>query len=93
VGTFVVKLQADAYVVWSNTVDAPVSPILDRPGLTRHLIDRLDISQDMAESLLRNADANGTSAPGVTLDEVIRTNRAGPGESRLTLAELLGKYR
>jgi hypothetical protein len=92
VGTFVVRLAEDRYVIWSNTVDAPVSHVMDRDALVEHVTasgEPLERAQQLAEL----ADEVGLSDPSTTLDAVLATNRAGSGESRLSVADILRQYR
>ena len=88
----IVRLGDNQYVKWSNTVDAPVSCVLGRNELIRELEseDRLALSQ--AACLVDAADDTGTSDPAAPLDALLASNRAGPGESQLSLDEIVRQY-
>lgn len=60
--------------------------------MVEHLANQPENFYEAAEGLLRRTDQTGTSDPAFTVDELIRTNRAGQGESRLSLEELLVAY-
>ena len=91
-GQLVVCLGEDSYVLWSDTVDAPVSPATGRSKMVSLLESEHHVAWDEADTLVRVADEGGTSDHGRTLAEVVRHNRAGPGESTLTLPELIRAY-
>ncbi|MEY2474215.1 MAG: hypothetical protein QOK28_3544 [Actinomycetota bacterium] len=52
----------------------------------------LGIDRDEAEELLSLVDREGTSEPGLTVEELLADNRAGPNETHLTLDEVLRRY-
>lgn len=84
---YIAKLGDDAYVDWSTVVDAPVSWVLTRGAAVA----------EWSKDRVARADQNGTSIldrypTGQTPDEIVRGNRAGPGESELTVAEILTAY-
>lgn len=86
-GSYVAKIADDAYVEWSSVVDAPVSWVQTREQAVKR----------WTEERVARADANGTSIldgypAGNTPEEIVRANRAGPGESRLTVAEIIEAY-
>jgi|SRR6478752_6488442 len=93
VATLIVRLGDDAYVEWSNTTDAPVSHVMTRSEALEHLRDEDALDSDDALRLLDRADTIGTSDPAVDLDVLLATNRAGPGESRLSPSEILQHYK
>jgi hypothetical protein len=93
VATLLVRLADDSYVIWSNTVDAPISAVMTRHTTESHLQAHEGLSPEEASALLSATDALGTSDPAVPLDELLRTNRAGRDERRLSLDELLQAYR
>lgn len=85
---WIVRLAEDAYVEWSTVVDAPVSMLHTRDeavcGWGRDRVER--------------ADAHVTSCvePAFWYDspeEFVAGNRAGPGESELSLDDLLHALR
>ena len=86
-----VRLTEDAYVLWSNTTDAPASAVMTRDGMITALYTRCG-SQQGADALLQATDESGTSDPSVAALVLIENNRAGPGESRLTRTEILTAY-
>jgi hypothetical protein len=89
---FVVRLGPEQFVMWSNTVDAPVSPLMGRDDLVRELQSKYEFAEQDATQTLDSAEADGTSCRDTTLEEVLEVNRAGPGEERLTLAEIIEQY-
>ena len=48
VANFVVQLKPGKLALWSNTVDAPVSPVTDRQGLFDHLTTRCEVNPEEA---------------------------------------------
>ena len=92
-GTFVVRLGDDQYVKWSNTVDAPVSPVLTRSELILFLEAEDQVTFSQAEHLLTLADHNGTSDPHTDLESLLATNRAGSEGQNLSIAEIIQDYR
>ena len=92
-GTLVVRLAPDAYVTWSDTVDAPVSPVLDRDGLAAFLLAHDDVPPVVARKLLRAADETGTSDPARDLAALLADNSAGPGGTWLSAEEIIRQYR
>lgn len=88
-----VRLGEDQYVEWSNTVDAPVSPVLPRHEMIAFLDREHPISYLEAAHALELADQHGTNDPSTDLAEVLATNRAGDNEQALTLDEILRMYR
>lgn len=91
--TLLVRLAEDSYVIWSDTVDAPTSAVMTGHAAESHLRTHHGLSSEEASAMLSAADASGTSDPAVPLEELLRTNRAGREERRLSLDELLEEYR
>lgn len=89
----VVRLATDCYVVWSRTVDAPTTTVLGRQTMAQHLRKHHHLPPEEAESLLAVADTNGTSDAATSVVDVVRSNRAGPGEAALSLEEIIEQYR
>lgn len=89
----VVRLVDDGLVVWSDTVDAPTSPVMTAEAMIEYLGSLDGVSEEAAAALVRVAVQRGTSDPTVDRDELLRGNRAGPGEMTLSLADLLQQYR
>jgi hypothetical protein len=92
-GELVVRLDDDAYVLWSDTVDAPVSPVMPRTDLVGLLEAEYPMTWEGADALVEAANLSGTSDPARSLSDVLAGNRAGPGESRLTIEQLINSYR
>lgn len=92
-GVLVVRLGKEQYVKWSNTTDAPVSYVMGRDELVRHLESEDQVSFNQAVHLVAVADATGTSDPDVTLASLLSSNRAGPDERRLSVDEIVRQYR
>jgi hypothetical protein len=88
----VVRLADNSYVLWSDTVDAPVTPVLGRTAIISFLESEHHVTWEAADSLVRTADESATSDPTRNLSEVVDQNRAGPGESNLSLDELISAY-
>jgi hypothetical protein len=78
--------------MWSTTVDAPTSPILNRDGLIAKVTDEEPVTWEQACSLVDAAALNGTSDPNVDLQDLIANNRAGPNEEPLSIEEILANY-
>src|SRR5580692_819178 len=88
----VVRLAENSYVLWSDTVDAPVTAVLGRNAIVSLLESEHHATWEAADGLVRMADDFGTSDSARNLSEVVSQNRAGPGESNLTLDELISAY-
>jgi hypothetical protein len=88
----VVRLAPDCYVTWSRTVDAPTTGVLGRAPMAQHLHEQRGLTTEDAASLLVVVDSNGTSDPTVTIDDVVRSNRAGPNEIALSLEQIIEQY-
>lgn len=69
------------YCVWSSVVDAPISTFCDTVEELAPLVGWS--GRHLPISRLRRR----------TEDQCVGFNRAGPGESQLSAAELLAKYR
>jgi hypothetical protein len=61
VAALIVRLDAEQYVKWSTTVDAPVSCVMTRSELVHHLESQEQVSFELAVHLLDLADATGSS--------------------------------
>lgn len=91
-GRYVAKLAEDTYCEWSTVVDAPVSWV----------VNRAQAVEEWTEERVARADANGTSIQadpwgstypaGSTPEEIVRGNRAGEGESTITVEEIIAAY-
>jgi hypothetical protein len=95
------KLGDDAYIEWSEVVDAPVSYVMTREqavkAASEYTITEEGVSRDLAtgEARIARADETGTSYTNTnsSAEEVISFNRAGPNETCITLAQMLEQYR
>jgi hypothetical protein len=92
-GQLVVRLADDSYVLWSDTVDAPVSPVMPRIDLIGLLEAEHHMTWEGADALVEAADRSGTSDPARSLSDLLAGNRAGPGEARLTIEQLVRSYK
>lgn len=91
-GKFVVQLLPGKLVLWSNTVDAPVSPVMDRQGLVEHLTEHEQVTYEKAVAIVDAAERDGTSDPSQPRDEVMARNRAGPNEEALGVQGIIDPY-
>lgn len=99
-GRWLVRLGEDAYVEWSSAVDAPVSWVMTREeAITFRMSgDRgfAPAPRIEAEGAVRRADLFGHSIiDGPRFDDAraaVRTNRAGPDETELTLEQIAARY-
>jgi hypothetical protein len=91
-GKFVVRLMPGKLVIWSNTVDAPASPVMDRQHLVEHLADHEQVSYQEAVEIVDAAERDGTSDPSQPLTEVLAGNRAGPNEEALDALGIVVRY-
>jgi hypothetical protein len=66
---------------------------MTRSEVLEYLREEEALDHDEALHLLDRSDATGTSDPAVDLDSLLATNRAGPGESRLSPSEILQHYK
>lgn len=86
-GKYIAKLADDVYIEWSTVVDAPLS----------YTATRAQAVQAWGGDRVRRADENGTSIldgypTGDTPEEIVRGNRAGPGETEISVAEIIKAY-
>lgn len=84
---YILKLAADEYVEWSTIVDAPVT----------YACDRAEAVREWGEDCVVRADEHVTSMMDrMYWDDdaasAVAFNRAGPGETRLTLAQIREQY-
>jgi hypothetical protein len=92
-GKLLARLAENAYVIWSNTVDAPISHVMTRDETLRAVQVAEGLRLAEAKRLVEQADATGTSDPDVGLETLLASNRAGTDESRLSAAKILESYR
>lgn len=92
---YILKIK-DRFIEWSTVVDAPVSYGMTREDMREHLLAETDgsrASEIMVDERLDRADAKGSSdLMGMTAEEVVAGNRAGPDESELTFDEIYEAY-
>ncbi len=93
----IIKLEADGrphYLLWSTFVDAPIFETADRGLLRDELVRKWGADREWAiDEMLVRADANGTSERGETSAEgTIGFNRAGEGETQLTVDQIIDVY-
>ncbi len=97
--TFIVRFDTDRgprYLEWSTVVDAPVTwgvPLEEYQRYYRHMRGE-DGMRDLSKRIARADGPTRCSAmPGVdTLEGLILCNRAGKGETRLTLEQIIAFY-
>lgn len=89
-GDIIVKI-ADHYLIWSNIVDAPITFGVTRERFEsgyRHQYGEQGMKDLVAR--LQRVDAKGTSSfTDENADDTMWLNRAGPGETRLSKAEIV----
>lgn len=93
---YIAKLADNEYVEWSTVVDAPVTYIMTRDEMIRHLDSNREVDRSYeAMERVKRADARGTSciSPIISVEELISCNRAGDKETELTLEQIREKYR
>ena len=89
----IVRLK-DRYLEWSTLVDAPVSQAMTREKLDAYMRNRLgDTYMEQTHPLrMKTVDKWGTSREGLTAEELVAYNRAGPDESSISIDEILQRY-
>jgi hypothetical protein len=60
--------------------------------MEHHLREQRGLQPEEAASLLAVVDSNGTSDPGVTIADIVRSNRAGPDDNALSLEQIIEQY-
>lgn len=84
----------DRYFEWSTVSDAPITYGMSIEEFRRYYQRTYgEEGMQWLEKWMPNIEAGGCSFPGVTLDELIRSNRAGTNEKKLTKRQLIVKYR
>jgi hypothetical protein len=89
----IIKIK-DKYFEWSTVVDAPVTNGMTEAELLEYVKERHGSEglRQLPERLAR-VRANGTSFHAYgNLDELLKLNRAGDGETCLTKDEIYAKY-
>ena len=75
-GKYIIKINV-FYFEWSTIVDAPVTCAMDKIELETYIKDKYGREGlDTLPARLERVEKNGTSAHGLTLDELIKYNRA-----------------
>lgn len=92
--SLILKLPNDKYLEWSTGSDAPETLAMSREEFERYYGE--EYGREGLERLparLERADKTGCSSlDGMTLEDCISGNRAGPGESEITLNEIIKMY-
>lgn len=81
------------YLEWSTLVDAPVTDGMSLKEFKEYYKQEYG-NQGMGQlpQRLAKVERTGCSAHGETLDDVLRGNRAGDDERKLSKAEIFRKY-
>jgi hypothetical protein len=95
-GTIVVKFPHPErpYVEWSSIVDAPITRGMSVDELRAYVKEQYG-NEGLRElpARLRRCEIDGTSSlRRESAEEVILCNRAGQGETRLTMAQIVDYY-
>lgn len=89
---YILKLPNDMFMLWSTIVDAPTTYAVPREDFVAWYLEQYGTtSADELKKRMARAETHGSSV-GHSLEDVIAGNRAGPGESTLTLEEILEQY-
>lgn len=95
----IVKLQDGNkvyYLLWSTVVDAPISDGMRLSEFKKYYESKYGASKNTLSELkerLGRVEETGTSARGyASAEELIKSNRAGPNESCLTIEQILDRY-
>ncbi len=103
-GHTIIRLELDAYLIWSSVVDAPVGGnIRTREEMLGQLTDGRHtfwqrMTRQKAEESMAWVDAQADAGGPVwtdgkqTTEDLFAWNRAGPGETCLTREELIAAY-
>ena len=87
-GRYICELNG-LYFEWSSIVDAPVTTGMDLEEFIDYYRETYGKSSiDDLYKRLRRVEEKGTSAIEYDLDELIKCNRAGKNESRLSKGEI-----
>jgi hypothetical protein len=92
VGVQILRLGHDQYVLWSNTVEAPVGWVMNRDQMIGRLEEEQVGTIEQIIELLRTVDLTGSSDPARPFSEVLAENRAGPGETWLSVEEIVQAF-
>lgn len=91
-GRCVIQLDGK-FMEWTSVSDGPVSPLLTEVQFRRYWREEYGRSRwhELAEVLMA-VKARGTSARGYTVDEIIKSNRAGKNDTKLTKKQIINGY-
>ena len=89
----IVKLGG-LYCEWASSIDAPRTYFMPRREFMQYLRARYcgDAERDIAERMKRVEERGTSSMLDASAEEVVAGNRAGVGESELSVEELLAQY-
>lgn len=88
--TYIIKL-ADKYLLYSTIVDAPITYGMSKEELIEYLKE--EGTDRLIEDRLARVDKIGTSSRlDSSAEETIEFNKAGPGESNLSVEEFIKTY-
>lgn len=92
-GRYIIKIE-DKYLEWSTVVDAPVTWGVDRKDFEKwYLREYGESCRDEFDRRMIRVEEKGTSSfMHDSLDEVLKGNRAGPGETSLSKDEIYQEY-
>lgn len=91
---YIVKLGGK-YMEWSTIVDAPVSWGMTKDEFRNYYREEYgNNGLERLDERMARVEENGCSAqsPRLTASECVRSNRAGPGESKLTEEQIISVY-
>ena len=90
---YIIKLR-DKYLEWSTIVDAPLTPGLTLEQLREHILSKYGLLRlKHLPSRLERVEKYGTSClEGISVSDLIKGNRAGENEARLTEEEIYERY-
>lgn len=87
-----------AWLEWSTILDVPVTTGMTRAEMTSYLTGRGEPA-DEVERALDTAERNGTSVRdvrnpgwGMTIDQLLKGNRAGVEEAEMPVEEIVQRY-
>jgi hypothetical protein len=81
------------FMHWSSVTDAPETPLLPEPLFAQYWKDEYGRSGVVDYvNLMEMAKERGCTAHGTTVNSIIRDNRAGRGEKKLTKAQIIEAY-
>lgn len=85
--------EGERFWEWSTIVDAPVTYAMTEEQLREwHLEEYGRRGSTGIDGRIDRARETGTSGYGMTREDVISHNRAGPNETHATLEEIMERY-